>query len=282
MLGHKLVQVLSDELDVVSTIRGGLTDVKKFGIFHSVNTIEHINVGEYASYRKAIEAAKPDVVINAAGIIKQLPSSKNVVDTLTINSIFPHKLAELSEEFHFRLICISTDCVFSGNKGNYTEDDQPDALDLYGQSKHFGEVIAENCLTIRTSIIGPELSTSHSLLEWFLSNRGGAVKGYTNAIFSGFPTVVFADILKNLIVNRPELHGLYHVSSDPVNKFDLLNMINRSFGADVKIEPDLEYAIDRSLDSRKFSQATGFIAKGWEDMIELMAADAEAYSKWRK
>jgi dTDP-4-dehydrorhamnose reductase len=241
--------------------------------------VVNVAVDDLDSIRKAIETVKPDVVMNAVGIIKQLPDSKNVITTLTVNSIFPHRLAELGKEFGFRLITISTDCVFSGSRGNYSEDDIPDATDLYGKSKNLGEVIDDNCLTLRTSIIGHELGSSHSLIDWFLSNRGGKVKGFANAIYSGFPTIVFAAIIDNLIRNYPKLTGLYHVSSDPINKYDLLRLVNEAYSANVTIERDEEFKIDRSLDSMRFRSETRFKPESWEQMIGVMADDAKIYGR---
>lgn len=282
MLGHKLVQSFQEKFDVWTTLRGTLANVAKFEIFDAEKTIGKIDVADPEAIRKAIELSRPAVVINAVGIIKQLPTSKDVVNTLTINSIFPHRLADLARRFDFRLICISTDCVFAGTKGNYAETDTPDATDLYGLSKYLGEAAGENCITLRTSIIGRELETTHSLVEWFLSNRGKVVKGFVNAIYSGFPTVVFADIIENLILEHPDLNGLYHVSSDPINKLELLELIKARFGLDIEIEPFEDFRIDRSLDSTKFGEATGFVPQSWEKMIELMAADKAPYDKWRK
>jgi dTDP-4-dehydrorhamnose reductase len=282
MLGHKLVRSFQQKFEVWTTLRGRFDTVTKFGMFDAEKTIENIDVAETEAILKAIERSQPDVVINAVGIIKQLPTSKDVVNTLTINSIFPHRLAGLAERFGFRLICISTDCVFEGTKGNYSEDDTPDATDLYGRSKNLGEVTGKNCITLRTSIIGRELESTHSLVEWFLSNRGKYVKGFVNAIYSGFPTVVFADIIENLILEHRDLSGLYHVSSDPINKFELLELIKSKFKLDIEIEPFEDFRIDRSLDSTKFRQVTGFAPQSWEEMIERMARDQTPYDKWRK
>src|SRR5215207_3294427 len=220
MLGHKLIQVLQRDHEVFGTVRGRLDQIEGFGIFPEQRVVENVAVEDHESVRSTVDAIRPDVVINAVGIIKQLPDSKNVITTLTVNSIFPHQLAALGEELGFRLITVSTDCVFSGSRGNYSEDDVPDAADLYGKSKNLGEVVGENCLTLRTSIIGHELDSAHSLVDWFLSNRGGSVKGYANAIYSGFPTITFVGIIDNLIRNHPQLSGLYHVWSEPINKFD--------------------------------------------------------------
>lgn len=282
MLGHKLVQSFRDKFDVWTTLRGKCADVGRFGIFDAEKTIENIDAAEPGTILKAIETSRPDVVINAVGVIKQLPTSKDVVNTLTINSIFPHRLAELAGLFDFRLICISTDCVFEGTQGNYSEDDKPDATDLYGRSKNLGEVIGPNCITLRTSIIGRELENTHSLVEWFLSNRGKTVNGFINAIYSGFPTIVFADIIESLILLHRDLTGLYHVSSDPINKFELLKLIKSKFGLDIEIEPFEDFRIDRSLDSTRFREATGLLSPSWDEMIERMVEDQTPYDKWRK
>lgn len=277
MLGHKLVQIWNESFDVWTTIRGNFKDYQKFKVFKPQKTLENIKVENINSIKEAIEQIKPEVIVNAVGIIKQIPSAKDVIKTLTINSIFPHQLVELAQEFQSRLINISTDCVFSGSRGNYSETDIPDAHDLYGKSKQLGEIVADNCLTLRTSIIGRELTTSHSLVEWFLSNREKKVKGYKNAIFSGFPTVILADIIADLIENHPELNGLYHVSSEPTNKYDLLNLIKDAYRIEIEIEPFEDFEIDRSLNSERFRAATGFKPMDWQNMIQKMADDNELY-----
>lgn len=282
MLGHKLFQQLSNSFQVFSTIRGTFEDVGGFGIFEKDRLIENIDLSDDDAIRRSVEISEPDVVINAAGVIKQRPSSKDVITTLTVNSILPHRLATLAKEIGFRLIVVSTDCVFSGDKGNYTEEDPADALDLYGRSKNLGELVEENCLTLRTSIIGRELTSGHSLVEWFLSNRGGEVKGFRQAIYSGFPTIVFADIISSLISDKPELSGLYHVSSEPIDKFTLLTMLNKRYGANVIIHPDDLFKIDRSLDSTRFRNDVGFKPPTWAEMIDRMASDPTPYDSFKK
>lgn len=280
MLGHKLVQALQEKFEVWATMRGRYTEIERLGIISAEKVIERTDAENYEQTIAAIERVMPDVVINAVGVIKQLPTSKDVIKTLTLNSIFPHQLAELAGRYGFRLITIGTDCVFSGAQGNYTEDDVPDALDLYGKSKNFGELPASaNCLTLRTSIIGPEIRTAHSLVEWFLSNRGGRVRGYVNAIYSGFPTVYFAEIIADLIENHPQLEGLYHVSSEPINKYELLRLINESYGAGIEIEPYEDFRIDRSLNSDRFRAATNFRPPDWPALVAQMAEDAAAFEK---
>ncbi|MBC7796213.1 MAG: SDR family NAD(P)-dependent oxidoreductase, partial [Pyrinomonadaceae bacterium] len=160
--------------------------------------------------------------------------------------------------------------------------DVADATDLYGQSKHWGEITGENCLTLRTSIIGRELETSHSLVEWFLSNRGGKVKGFTEAIYSGFPTVVLAEILANIIENHLDLNGVWHVASEPISKFELLKLIRDAFDVSIEIEPYNDFQIDRSLNADKFCAATNFVSQTWREMVYKMAIDKDIYDKWRE
>lgn len=281
MLGHKLIQVLNNKFEVWTTIRGKAADLDKFNFYKTVNVLDSVNILDFEQVRQSIEAVKPEVVINCVGVIKQLPISKDVINTLTINSIFPHQLAGLAKQNSFRLINISTDCVFKGTKGKYTEADEADASDLYGRSKNLGEVLQENCLTVRTSIIGRELETANSLVDWFLSNEGGKVKGFVNAIYSGFPTIIFADIMTDLIVNQKNLNGLYHISSEPINKFDLLKLIKEAYRADIEIEPFEDFKIDRSLNSDKFRKETGFEPLSWHEMIDKMAADPTPYNNWK-
>ncbi len=277
MLGHKLVQIFDKKVDVWATIRNGFEDYKAYKIFNQEKIIENVNVEQIKSIEKVIEKIRPEVVINAVGVIKQIPTAKDVIGTLSINSIFPHQLLELSRKFDFRLICISTDCVFSGKTGNYTETDLPDAHDLYGRSKQLGEIIAENCLTLRTSIVGRELKTAHSLVEWFFTQQGKSVRGFKNAVFSGFPTIILAEILLDIIENYPKLKGLYHVSSEPINKFDLLHLIKSAYQIEIEIELFEDFVIDRSLDSTKFREAIDFKPLDWHQMIERMAEDNALY-----
>jgi dTDP-4-dehydrorhamnose reductase len=282
MLGHKLAQQLSPSNDVITTVRGTKSDLLSRGIAEPAQILTDIDLKDEASLERVIREVEPDVTINAAGVIKQRPSSSDVITTLTINSILPHRLAELAGKYGFRLIVISTDCVFSGESGMYREDDPADALDLYGRSKNFGEVAGQNCLTIRTSIIGRELESRHSLVEWFLSNRGNKVRGFRKAIYSGFPTIVFADIISQILTRHPDLNGIWHISSDPIDKFSLLQMLDRAYGAGVQIEPDDSFVIDRSLDCSRFKAATGFVAPSWAEMVDRMVADPTPYEIWKR
>lgn len=281
MLGHTLYERLGRQFELFATIRADFESIKRFGIFEKASIVENIDAANETSIRSAIEKVRPDVVINAVGIIKQRLKINNVIQTLSINSILPHRLAELSEEFGFYLIAISTDCVFDGRKGNYSEHDLPNAHDLYGMSKILGEVRGERILTLRTSIIGREFATRHSIVEWFLANRGEQIKGFTQAIYSGLTAGILADVIAKLITEHSALNGIYHVSGDPISKYDLLKLMNKHYRADVEIVPSDEVVIDRSLDSSLFRSATQFSPPDWDSMIEQMAGSPIPYDKWQ-
>jgi dTDP-4-dehydrorhamnose reductase len=282
MLGHKLGQIYKERFETWVTVRSGFRDYERFNLFDRERTLGGVDIFDFDTVTRAFAFARPDVVINAIGVIKQLPTAKDPITALTINSLFPHRLAALAQATGCRLITLSTDCVFNGRRGMYTEDDAADAEDLYGRTKFLGEATGAQSLTLRTSIIGRELESAHSLVEWFLSNRGGKVKGYTKAIYTGFPTVIMAEIIADLIEKHPHLSGLYHVSSEPVNKFELLGLMRDAYQAQIEIEPDTDFQIDRSLDSSRFREATGFKPLSWPEMIAAMAADPTPYDEWRQ
>lgn len=280
MLGHKLVQVLESRFETWSTIRSSYSDVERFGFFPKDRTLENVRVEDLSRIEKLLEEIEPDIVINGIGVIKQKPNVDDVIGTLSINALFPQHLARIADQSGFRFITVGTDCVFKGDKGMYTENDSIDALDLYGQSKHWGEVSGTNSLTLRTSIIGRELTTQQSLIEWFLSQRGRTVKGYSKAIYSGFPTIEFADIIVDIIENHQDLAGVFNVSSEPISKFTLLEKLKENLKLETEIVDSTEVVIDRSLDSTKFSLAAGFKPKSWDEMIERLAEDCQSYNKW--
>lgn len=281
MLGHKLFQVLQKDFEVFATVRRNFSEYEKYGIFSKEKLFENTDVEDILGISKIVETVKPAYLINCVGLIKQLPSAKNAVKAIKINALLPHQLAETADEFGAKLITVSTDCVFSGERGMYREEDLPDARDLYGKSKYLGEVTEGRHLTLRTSIIGRELSGAHSLIEWFLSNRGKKIEGFAKAFYTGFPTIVFADIIAGLMQNQPDLHGLYHVSSEKINKYELLMLAKKYFRIDVEIEKNEDFEIDRSLDSGRFRAETGFQPESWDAMMKKMAEDETPYKDWR-
>jgi len=217
-----------------------------------------------------MQKVRPDVVINCVGLIKQLKNANDPLSVLPINSILPHRLEKLCALTGARLVHISTDCVFSGKKGYYKETDLSDAEDLYGKSKFIGELNEQkHAITLRTSIIGHELNSKYALVDWFLSQER-AVKGYTKAVFSGLPTVELARVIHDYVLPKPELSGLYHVSAQPIAKFDLLKLIAAQYQKDIQVNPDDQLVIDRSLDSIAFTDATGYIAPDWPSLIATM------------
>lgn len=214
---------------------------------------------------------RPKVVINCIGIVKQAAASRDPLQSLPINAVFPHQLGRLCDLGGIRLVHISTDCVFSGRAGSYRESDVPDAEDLYGRSKLLGEVDAPNAITLRTSIVGPEPSGAHGfgLLEWFL-RQPGPVKGYARAVFSGLTTDELTRVIADVVMPRPELTGVYHVSAAPIGKYDLLRLFAAAYGRSVAIERDESVVIDRSLDSSRFRAATGYAPPDWPAMVAAM------------
>jgi dTDP-4-dehydrorhamnose reductase len=231
--------------------------------------LDNVDAFNFESLTKAIGEVRPEVVINGIGIIKQSPLAKDPCTAITINALLPHRLAAVCQVAQARLIHFSTDCVFSGDKGNYREGDAPDAHDLYGRSKLLGEVTGPPSLTVRTSIIGHELKGKMGLLEWFLAQED-PVRGFTQAIFSGFPTVAVTGIIADHILSDPTLQGIYHVSSPPISKYDLLTLIAERYGKKIDIKPDGKVRLDRSLDSTAFCQKTGYRSPAWPAMIEDM------------
>lgn len=231
--------------------------------------IPHIRFEGEAGLVTAITQSRPEVIINCVGIIKQLKKSSDHLESLLLNASLPHRLAKYCDMIGARLVHFSTDCVFSGKAGQYREDDVPDAYDLYGRSKFLGEIDYGNAVTLRTSIIGHELASARSLVDWFLSQTG-EVKGYRRAVFSGLPTVEIARVLRDLVIPNSSLQGLYHLSVDPINKHDLLSLVASVYGKETRITPDDELVIDRSLKSDRFRSATGFVPKSWPDLIRAM------------
>jgi dTDP-4-dehydrorhamnose reductase len=223
---------------------------------------------------RAFLLARPDVVLNCIGIIKQLDAAKDPIVSISINSLFPHRLSELCSCARVRLIHFSTDCVFSGSKGNYTEADVPDATDLYGRTKLLGEIVSTSALTIRTSIIGHSLGGGPSLIDWFLSQEK-EVRGYAHAVYTGLPTVEIGEVLSKVIIPDPSLSGLYHLSSKPISKCELLHLVAVQYGKQIPIVEDVSVRIDRSLDSQRFSAQTGYSAPDWNTLVEKMFRDYE-------
>lgn len=238
-----------------------------------------VDVLDEAALRFAFERVRPDLVINCVGLIKQKEHADDPLAVLPINAMLPHRLASLCATGKARLVHISTDCVFSGRKGMYTEDDLSDAEDLYGKSKHIGELHAfGHAITLRTSIVGRELNSNRALVDWFLAQQG-EVHGFRRSIFSGMTAIELARVIRDVVLPHTELHGLYHMSSEPISKLELLKLIATYYGKAIVVQPDDSLVIDRSLDSSRFKQATGYRAPSWESMVRVMHEAENKVSK---
>lgn len=271
MLGSSVFKLLSTDskYDVVGTARGSKVAEKLARSVHS-EIITGIDVLNHDDLISLFERVRPNVVINCIGLVKQLSSSSDPAIALPINSILPHRLAKLCSLAGAKLVHISTDCVFSGRKGSYVEEDISDAEDLYGKSKFIGEIGGDrNVVTLRTSIIGHELASSRSLVDWFLSQEV-SVKGFAKAVFSGLPTVELARVIRDYVIPDRNLFGLFHVAAQPISKLDLLVLIAGRYRRSIDIIPADDFVIDRSLNADKFKRATGYDAPEWPDLIELM------------
>ncbi len=270
MLGSTLFRAFSRDPDLLTlgSVREGSAKRHFAPELHDA-LIPNVHLDGESGLLTAFALAKPDVAVNCIGIIKQLPNANDHLESLAINATLPHRLAKYCDATGARLVHFSTDCVFSGKQGNYREEDFPDAYDLYGRSKLLGEVAYENSVTLRTSIIGHELDRSKSLVDWFLS-QSGEVKGFTKAVFSGLPTIEVARVVKEYVIPNVNLSGLFHLSVDPINKYDLLNLVASTYGKSINITPDDKLVIDRSLNSDRFRTATGFKPKPWPELIKKM------------
>ena len=273
MLGHAFFNSWKENHEVKVTLKGDLNQYKIHTIFNEENSLSLLNALDFDNFSFKVQSFMPDCIVNCTGVTKQLSSQDNIVNTMLINAILPHRLEELCENLDIRLIQLSTDCIFSGKKGLYEELDPSDAEDLYGKSKFLGEVTGKNSLTIRKSTIGLELSNKHGLIEWFLNQRD-TVQGYSNAIYSGFTSLCLASIVEEIISNYPDLNGVLNIASKPISKYDLLlNLRDRIDDFNVNILEDGKIKIDRSLNPDKFKRITSIKVPTWDSMLNDLAEE---------
>ncbi len=270
MLGNALFRYFDERTNTrtYGLLRNKKKTLNFFNKFNSEKIIEK-DFLDLNNLDQILSDLSPNIIFNCIGIVKQNPLSNDPLSSIRVNSIFPHLLNKLSLKLKFRLIHFSTDCVFSGLKGNYLETDFADANDIYGRSKFLGEITNNGNITIRTSFIGKELGTNRALLNWFLSQKG-KIKGYKNAIYSGLTTLEVARVLDKYVIPNPDLKGLYHLSAENIDKYRLLTLLNKVYKKDLFIEEDLNIRIDRSLNSNKFRKETGFKPLKWEKAIQEM------------
>jgi dTDP-4-dehydrorhamnose reductase len=278
MLGHQLCRLLPDRMEVWATFR---VKPVQFNFLPSDRTIDNVSVQDIARVTEILDTVKPDAVVNAVGTVKQRDEAKHAISSIQVNALFPHQLAELCITRGIRMLQLSTDCVFSGARGNYSELDVPDSDNFYGRTKLLGEINLPGCLTLRTSFIGWQLKTYSNLLSWFALQRNKRIKGYRKAIYSGFSTCVMAQLIGDILDTRPDLSGLYQVASKPLSKYDLLVQLRDLLGwKDIVIEADDQFYCDRSLSGIRFSTATGWQPPSWDSMLNGLAEEWPQYASF--
>ena len=273
MLGHQAIRVLAPDFEVWGACRDS-NDLPDLGVPRD-RLLDGLDATSADSASALMERVKPDLVINAAGIVKQRKDAKAAIPSIVVNSLWPHLLADACARAGVRMVHVSTDCVFSGARGGYVESDVPDAFDLYGRSKLLGEVTdRENVVTLRTSIIGWQLGEPTGLVCWFAAHRSEPLQGFTKAVFSGLTTRALTEVIRDVVIADANLSGLWHVSVEPIDKYTLLTNLARRLRWDVNTMPVHEPEIDRSLDSTAFRERTMWTPPGWDVMLEALARES--------
>lgn len=281
-LGHKLWQTLPGKFsDTFVSIRKKRDFYARCGLFAGPNVVDGLDLRDFSHLNTVLDELKPGVIVNCAGVTLRSKEALDKNSAISINALLPHRLAEWCSYNGARLIHFSTVCVYDGKKGAYTEDDAPDARDLYGVTKALGDVSAPFALTLRSSFIGREIFGGTELLEWFLSQKGKKIKGFRKALFTGLTTNKLAELVGGLIEKHPQLNGLYHVSSETVSKYDLLGLMKEAYRMDVEITPEDGFEMKRDLNGARFKKAAGFVCPPWKIMMAEMAADTTPYAAWR-
>lgn len=281
MIGHKMYQVLSKSYEDTWVLFKKKADQVAFNeIFNKDKIVDNFDLTQFDKLAIILDKLSPDVIINAAGITIRRGINDNKYKSILVNTALPHFLDNWTKTNNKRLIHFSTDCVFSGKKGFYTEESVTDAEDTYGKTKALGEVISTNSLTLRSSMIGRELENKTELLEWFLDQNETKVKGFTNVIYSGITTIRMANYVHIIIRDYPEMHGIYNVSSNSISKYDLVNIFNSLFMKGISIVPDNNYTSNKDLDSKKFYEETNLIKPNWKELAEELLIDCQSNSKY--
>lgn len=275
MFGHEAIRVLAPDFEVWGSCRSG-ENLPDLGI-PAERLLSGLDATEPRGAYELLDRIRPDMVINAIGIVKQLEASHEAIPSIQVNSLWPHVLSDACRQVGARMVHLSTDCVFSGARGGYTEADIPDAADLYGRSKLLGEVAADpHTVTLRTSIIGWQLGPQTSLVGWFAAHRHEKLTGYRRAVFSGLTTTELTRVIRDYVLPNPAISGLYQVSADPIDKYTLLRDLAAAAGWDVDLTPVDSPVVDKSLDSSAFRAATCWTPPSWETMLAELAATYRA------
>lgn len=273
MLGHQCFIKLKKHFgteNVGCTIRKSKDHYSRFGIFSGDNIFERIDVADFGKLEKVLDGFAPEVIVNCIGLTLRKPALGDFENALEINSMLPHRLAIWGNSHNCRVIHFSTDCVFDGISGGYSEIDPPSAKDVYGKTKFLGELHYKNSITLRLSIVGRELEGKTELIEWFLSQKGKQISGFSEVLYSGLTTNRVADEVIRLIEEFPEISGLYQVSSEPISKYDLLKLVNEIYHVDITINKNPNYKSNKVLRCDTYTQLTGFTPPQWPDLIQQM------------
>ncbi|GAB2182008.1 NAD(P)-dependent oxidoreductase [Denitratisoma sp. agr-D3] len=270
MLGNAMYRTLfrASGLEAWGTVRSAGV-IRHFDDEMRARILSGVDVETADGLLGVFERVKPQLVVNCIGLVKQFAAAQDPLLALPINAMLPHRLSRYCALVGARLVHFSTDCVFSGKVGGYRESDTSDAEDLYGKSKFIGEVSDAHTVTLRTSIIGHELESHHGLVEWFLRQMD-CVYGYRRVIFSGLPTVEISMIVRDFVIPRPTLSGVFHVASAPITKYNLLQLVAAEYGKSISILPDDSVVLDRSLVADRFRDATGYVAPDWPELVKRM------------
>ena len=281
MLGHKLWQCLSERhAETYATLRGTKDASAYDGLFASARVIDRVDALDFSALERVLDAIRPDVIVNCIAVTKRRKA--DALASIELNAAFPHRLCAWGTTKGARVIHFSTDCVFDGKVGSFTEQSPTNAEDLYGRTKALGEITGPGMLTLRTSFVGRELSAKTELLEWFLGQRGKHIHGYRQVRYTGVSTLWVAELVADLIERFPSLSGLYQVASPPISKFELLMLARKAYNAAIEIEPDDHVVIRRDLDGSHFRRTTGIAVPAWENMMPALAADPTPYDAWSR
>jgi len=277
MIGHKIAQSLED-FELILASRKSISS-KSIGVINGKMVLHNLITD---SLDLLLDSTTPDIIINCAGITTRRGVEDNIVNTGLVNSDLPHKLDSWANLNSKKLIHFSTDCVFSGNKGNYLDNDFADAEDIYGKSKALGEVNSPNTLTIRCSMIGRELYNFTELFEWLIKNKNKKIEGYSKVLYSGITTVRMGKILNQILKKNLNLSGIYNISSTPISKFDLLVKLSNAFNLNVEVKQNINNKSNKVLISEKFTEITGIYPPNWDDLIPEFKEDCEKYKSLYK
>ena len=279
LIGHKLLQKLSNDFEVVASLHKMKAHYNNLSLFKGKNIIEGIDARNFTLIKDLLNDFQPDIILNCIGITKRKENISDLMFSIELNSLLPHKLAAWARENNKKVIHFSTDCVFDGKHGNYNEESLTTAIDNYGKTKSLGEIIDNHNLTIRSSFIGQELFGKTELLDWFLLNEGKKIKGYTKTLYSGVSTIFMSKIVKKIILSYPKLSGLFQLAPNfPISKYDLLCIARDVYNIDIEIIPDHNIIHKPTLNGSKLRKMIDINVPNWSDMMKELADEKNFYN----